>query len=72
MDFDESSVPSFLNIDYSDVSLFISYDGTPIPDNKIYNVLLKPVIYYDDDFEKGRRWFYITFRSESLAPAESV
>ena len=72
MDFDESSVPSFLKIESTDVSLYISYDGSPIPDNKIYNVLVKPVIYYDDDFEKGRRWFYITFRSESLAPVETA
>ena len=74
MEWEESSVPSFLKFDYlSNTGIYISYDGSTIPNNKIYNVLLKPIVYYDDnDFESGRRWFYITFRSESLAPVETT
>lgn len=68
MEWEESSVPSFLKFEYlSNTGIYVSYDGSNIPNNKIYNVLLKPVIYYDEDnFENGRRWFYITFRNKEM------
>lgn len=68
-DWDEESVPNFLKLRYyGNTGMYISYDGSTIPDNKIYKVLCKPLTDYDDDDpEIYRRYFYITFRNENAA-----
>lgn len=68
-DWDEESVPNFLKLRYyGNTGMYISYDGSTIPDNKISKVLCKPLTEYDDDDpEIYRRYFYITFRNENAA-----